>query len=159
MATSTSTAAAPRSNKSLLIVLVLVAGALLAAAGVAGYFLLARAAAAGTPGAPVTPAPIFVPLDPWTVNLQGDGRTRFLHVGLTLKAADKATQDRIAEYLPEVRSRVLTLLSNRDPATLASAEDKTRLAGEIMAAVNRPFAPGLPEQHVTHVMFTAFVLQ
>ena len=159
MATSTPAADAPRSsNKTLLIAVALLATALLAAGGVAAWLVFARPAAAAA-AAPVAPAPIFVPLDPWTVNLQGDGRSRFLHVGVTLKAADPATQARIAEYLPEVRSRVLTLLSNRDPATLATADDKARLAGEILAEVKRPFAASLPEQHVTNVMFTAFVLQ
>lgn len=159
MATSTPAADAPRSNKTLLLVALLVV-AVLALGGGFAYVLLARpAVAASAPPAPPLPAPIFVAFDPWTVNLQGEGRTRFLHVGLTLKAADKATQDRINEYLPEVRSRILTLLSNRDAATLATADDKARLAGEIQAAVNKPFAGGLPEQHVTHVMFTAFVLQ
>lgn len=159
MATSTLAAEAPpSSNKTLLIALALFATALLAAGGAAAWLAFARPAEAAAT-APAAPAPIFVPLDPWTVNLQGDGRSRFLHVGVTLKVADQATQGRIAEYLPEVRSRVLTLLSNREPASLATAEDKARLAGEILAEVKRPFASGLPEQHVTHVMFTAFVLQ
>ncbi len=161
MATSNSEAVAPRRSKTPLILIALLVAALLAASGLAAYLLLMRpsTATAASPVAAVAPPPIFVPLDPWTVNLQGDGRSRFLHVGLTLRVADKETQARMAEYLPEVRSRILTLLSNRDPATLATAEDKTRLAGEIIAAVNRPFAGGLPEQHVTNVMFTAFVLQ
>jgi flagellar FliL protein len=157
MATSTPAADAPRSKKPLIVAALVVV--LLAAAGGAGYFFLAKPAPAAAPAAPVAVAPIFVPLDPWTVNLQGDGHARFLHVGLTLKAADKATQDRIAEYLPEVRSRILTLLANRDPATLATADDKSRLGKEIAAAVNRSFAQGLPEQRVTDVMFTAFVVQ
>ena len=158
MATNSPATGAPRSSKTLVLIVLLLA-ALLAAAGIAAYLLLWRPSAAPAPAAPVAVAPIFVPLDPWTVNLQGDDRSRFLHVGFTLKVADKESQDRIAEYLPEVRSRILTLLSNRDPATLATPEDKARLAGEIQAAVNRPFAGGLPEQHVTSVMFTAFVLQ
>jgi flagellar FliL protein len=159
MATSSTQGATPRTSKTTVLLVALLAAALLALAGGA-YFLLARPAGhAAAPGAPVAPAPIFVALDPMTVNLQAEGRSRFLHVGLTLKSADTESQARMAEYLPEVRSRILTLLSNRDPATLASAEDKARLAGEILAAVNQPLAAGLPAQRVTQVMFTAFVLQ
>lgn len=155
MATST-TPGAPRPSKINLLLVALLVAALLALAGGA-WFLLARAKPQAA--APAAPAPIFVPLDAMTVNLQADGRSRFLHVALTLQAADQATQARIAEYLPEVRSRILALLSNRSPATLASAEDKARLADEIIAAANRPLAAGLPDQRITHVMFTAFVLQ
>ena len=158
MATSSKPGDAPASsNINVLLLALLVAALLTILAG--GYLLLTRTEPRAAEAAPVAPAPIFVALEPMTVNLQGDGRSRFLHVGLTLKSADQESQARIAEYLPEVRSRILTLLSNREAATLAGAEGKAQLAGEIAATVNQPFASGLPEQRITHVMFTAFVLQ
>jgi flagellar FliL protein len=147
----------PSSNINLLLVALLVAALLAILAG--GYVLLTRQPPRTTEAVPVAAAPIFVALEPMTVNLQAEGRSRFLHASLTLKSADQASQARIAQYLPEVRSRVLTLLSNRDAGTLAGAEGKAKLADEIVATVNRPFAEGLPEQRITHVMFTAFVLQ
>ena len=113
-----------------------------------------RAAVAVAPA-----APIFVPLEPFTVNLQPNGRSRFLHVGLTLKVADAKSQGQVTAYLPEVRSRILTALANRESESLVTPENKAQLAAELMAALNQPFAPNLPPQKISSVMFTAFVLQ
>jgi len=100
-----------------------------------------------------------VALEPFTVNLQADDRDRFLHIGLTLKVADAKTQAQIIQYLPETRSRILSLLSNRDPAALVTADDKNKLAAEILKALNKPLASSQPPQHITNVLFTAFVVQ
>ncbi len=158
MATSSKPGDKPSSSNINRVLVTLLVVALLTILAGGGYLLFARPQARAAE-APAAPAPIFVALEPMTVNLQTDGRSRFLHVSLTLKSADQASQARIAEYLPEVRSRVLSLLSNRDAATLADAAGKAQLADEIKATVNRPFAASLPEQRITHVMFTAFVLQ
>ncbi|MBY4897005.1 flagellar basal body-associated protein FliL [Cupriavidus sp. AU9028] len=138
------------------------AGIVVAAALGAGSFFLGsllsnRAPAA--PAAPVVPAPIFVALDSFTVNLKSDDGDRFLHTGLSVKVADAATQARIAEYLPEVRSRVLLLLSAKQPADLATVEGKQKLAQEIRQSLALPFAPALPAQQVLDVLFTSFVVQ
>jgi flagellar FliL protein len=103
--------------------------------------------------------PIFVALEPFTVNLQPGARNRFLHVAMTLKMTDPTSQSQVIQYLPEVRSRVLTVLSNREGDTLATPEDKARLSAEITAALNLPFAVNLPQQKIASVMFTTFMLQ
>ena len=56
---------------------------------------------------PPPPAPVFFPLDTFTVNL-GDA-DRVLYVGITLRLKDEATRSRLNDYLPEVRSRLLLL--------------------------------------------------
>lgn len=111
------------------------------------------------PAAPVVPAPIFVTLDSFTVNLKGDDGDRFLHTGLSVKVADAQTQARIAEYLPEARSRILLLLSSKQPAELATVEGKRKLAQEIRQTLSQPFATALPSQQILDVLFTSFVVQ
>lgn len=157
MATITNDAVAtPKKNKLGLILIILTAA--LAAAG-AAYYFTSQKASAKTVAAPVPETPIFVALDPFTVNLQADDRDRFLHIGLTLKVADAKTQAQIVQYLPETRSRILSLLSNRDPSSLITADDKNKLAAEILKALNKPLASSQPPQHITNVLFTAFVVQ
>jgi flagellar FliL protein len=157
MATITDDAvAAPKKSKLGLILIVLTAA--LVAAGAAYYFTRMQADSK-TVAAPVPETPIFVALDPFTVNLQAEDRDRFLHIGLTLKVADAKTQAQIAQYLPETRSRILSLLSNRDPNSLVTADDKNKLAAEILKALNKPLASSQPPQHITDVLFTAFVVQ
>ncbi|HQS31586.1 MAG: flagellar basal body-associated protein FliL [Polaromonas sp. 24-62-144] len=157
MATSTPDSTPPKKRKlGLLLIAVLV----LAAAGAGGaYYFFYYSKQAHTPVLAAPIAPIFVALEPFTVNLQPGGRARFLHVGVTLKVADAKTQALVVQYLPEVRSRVLTVLSNRQADALVEATDKAQLAVDLMAALNLPFAATLAPQKIASVMFTAFMLQ
>ncbi|MDQ0140423.1 flagellar basal body-associated protein FliL [Cupriavidus necator] len=139
------------------------AGVLVVALGAGGFVLGSvlsnRQPAAAVPAAPVIPPPIFVPLDAFTVNLRSDDGDRFLHTGLSLKVADAETQARLAQYLPEARSRILLLLSARQPAELATVDGKRKLADDIRDTISKPFASGLPAQRVLDVLFTSFVVQ
>ena len=147
----------PRRSRKLLIIFatgtacLALAGALIyATGGVPGAF-----AQSGQPVA----KPIFVSLEPLTVNLQSEGKSRFLHVGLALKMRDDKAQAQVQEVLPELRSRLLLLLSDRAAESLLSAADKARLAHEITAELNRPLSAGMPTQGISGVAFNAFVVQ
>jgi flagellar protein FliL len=161
MATITLPAKTPTTSRkpTLKFVLLLIALTALAAAAAAGatYYLSGQRHEAAA--APVMPAPIFVALEPITVNLQPNGRNRFLHVGVTLKLPDAKSQALVTEYLPEVRSRLLTVLSNRPSEALITPEDKAKLAAEIMASLNQPLVANLPSLKISSVMFTVFMLQ
>jgi len=107
----------------------------------------------------VVPAPIFIDLEPFTVTLQNRDNERIVHVGLTLRVANEQSRERIQRYMPEVRSRVLMVLSAQNPDTVHTAEGKVNLASAIAHEVNRPFSPLPDGQYVTDVLFTAFVVQ
>lgn len=155
MASSTPNVKTSKSRKFILLLALAALG--IAAAGGGAYAYLRGEYKAAATVAP--PDPIFVALEPFTVNLQPNGRSRFLHVAMTLKVVDAKSQQQLTKYLPEVRSRVLTVLSNRQSEVLLTAEEKTQLADEIMAALNRPFAPDLAPSKIASVMFTTFMQQ
>ena len=158
MATSPETASLPgksKTKKRILIIGLLVLA--LACLGGGYFFMNSRPAVA--PKEVKAEMPIFMPLEPFTVNLQPGGRNRFLHVAVTLKMANAVSQTQMTQYLPEVRSRVLNTLSNREAESLATPEDKTRLSSEIMQALSQSFGPNTPQQKISSVMFTTFMLQ
>lgn len=158
MATSTETVTPPaKKNTQKFLVIGLAVVALAGGAG-AGYFFM-KGKAEPAHEEVKAEAPIFFPLEPFTVNLQPGGRSRFLHVAVTLKMADAKSQAQMAQFLPEVRSRVLSALSNREAESLATPEDKTRLGGEIMQSLSQSFGPNTPRQKIASVMFTTFMLQ
>ncbi len=157
MATSKEETAPPVKSKKKVLIIGLLALAL-AGAGGGGYFFMKGKSAPAHEEVKVE-APIFFPLEPFTVNLQPGGRNRFLHVAVTLKMADAKSQAQMTQYLPEVRSRVLSTLSNREAESLATPEDKTRLSGEILQSLGQPFSPNTPQQKIASVMFTTFMLQ
>lgn len=145
----------PRGRRALLLALLTLA--LLAAGGASYYFLGTGRARAAT--APKPRQPLFVGIEPLTVNLLSEGKPRFLHLGVSLQVNDEAARERISQAMPELRSRLLLLLSNRDPAGLATPADKMRLADEIRSALDRPVRTGLPSQGIAAVGFSAFVVQ
>ncbi|MBO9331136.1 flagellar basal body-associated protein FliL [Achromobacter pulmonis] len=112
------------------------------------------------PAAPIAvPAPIFVPLEPFTVTLQNPDTERIMHVGLTLRVSDEQSRSRLEKYMPEVRSRILMVLSSQSPVGVQTQQGKTDMAEAIKQSVNRPFSPLPDGQYVTDVLFTAFVVQ
>lgn len=159
MATSTEKGSAPKSRTLRIVLFSLLALGLAGAAGAAYYYYYLSSKPGSTEAVLKVEEPIFVALDPFTVNLQPDGRSRFLHVAVTLKMTDAKSQARVSQYLPEVRSRVLSTLSNREAGSLATPENKARLSAEIMTALSQPFALNLPQQKIASVMFTTFMLQ
>ena len=102
-------------------------------------------------------APVFLPLETFTVNLL-DGE-RYLQTDITLQLADEAQIEEIKLQMPRVRSRLLSLLSSKHAVNLATAEDKKKLTQEIMALINQPFHPQGKPQKVVDVLFTTFVIQ
>ncbi|WP_313371677.1 flagellar basal body-associated protein FliL [Achromobacter animicus] len=105
------------------------------------------------------PAPIFVPIEAFTVTLQNADTERIMHVGLTLRVSDEQTRTRLEKYMPEVRSRILMVLSSQSPTAVQTRQGKTDMITAIKQAVNRPFSPLPDGQYVTDVLFTAFVVQ
>jgi flagellar protein FliL len=151
---------------------IIVAGVLLAVIGGAGgaawYFLGDEAEPPLAKGAKPVPKveagkpPVFVTLEPFTVNLQTEaagGPEQFLQISFTLQVPTREQEELIKTYLPQVRSRLLLLLSSRKASEISTADGKKKLAEDIVAQVKQPFAPGMPPQAVTGVFFTSFVIQ
>jgi len=103
--------------------------------------------------------PIFVKIDPFTVNLQGDLYGRLLYVGLSLQVGDDETRDFLLEHMPQVRSRLLILHSAQSPEKLATPEGKRELVAGIITALSEPMAKAQPELRIDDVLFSEFIVQ
>ncbi|MEJ0003595.1 MAG: flagellar basal body-associated protein FliL [Pararobbsia sp.] len=159
MATTTSPTDMPRKNGKKTLIIILAAVLVLAAAGGgAAFWMLSRR---DTPAhhTPVVVTPVFFTLEPFTVNLLSDDAQRYVHVGLTLRLANAESEAALNDHMPEVRSRILLLLSNKHPEDLSSLEGKQKLAQEIKTACNQPFSNGAPPNRIADVLFTDFVVQ
>ncbi|WP_092519026.1 flagellar basal body-associated protein FliL [Xenorhabdus japonica] len=105
--------------------------------------------------------PIFMTLEPFTVNLidNEDHFDRVLYVGVTLRLSDQETRQRLHNYLPEVRSRMLLLLSRQKATALAKDDGKMHLMADIKQTLHPTLIPGEPDQEITDVLFTTFILR
>ena len=135
--------------------LMIVLAVLLLAAGAGGAWWYLSQIKDGT----VSKPPVFVSLETFTVNLQSEHSDQHLQTNLTLKIGDTRTLDLIKLHMPEVRNRILLLLSNKESSQITDIAGKKKLAAELLAEVNQPFSEGSAGQIVESVLFTSFVIQ
>ena len=153
-------AAAPKKSKLKLIVIALVI--LLAAGGGSAYFLLGKKAPPGGAGEvkhEEAKAPVFLPLEAFTVNLQQEAAEQFLQVSMTIQVKDDKALEGIKLYMPQVRNRILLLLSSKKASEINTADGKKKLAEEVAAQIRLPFSKQAKPQEVDSVFFTSFVIQ
>ncbi len=80
--------------------------------------------------------PIFVALEPFTVNLQRESTDQYLQLGLTLKVFELENETKIKTNLPEIRSKILQLLTTKTATELLTAEGKQKLINDISVLSN-----------------------
>jgi flagellar protein FliL len=61
--------------------------------------------------------------------------------------------------MPEVRNRVLLLLSSKAASQIAVIDGKKKLASELLTEIKQPFSESRPELAIQSVLFTSFVIQ
>ncbi len=160
MSTATATEApppAPKGKKKLIIIIAAALAVLALAGGGAAFYVMkknAAAAAAAAAGdgeaeanghpAPKAEAkheskgaPIFVPLDPFTVNLADRDAERYAQVGITLEIEDSKVGDQLKTYMPAIRNNILMAIADRTAGELLGREGKAMLAERIMREASR----------------------
>lgn len=105
------------------------------------------------------PAPIFAALEPFTVTLRDERTTRILYLAITLRLVDDNSRNMVTEYMPEVRDRVLRLLSLQNPTYIQTPEGRERLVQDLTELLQRPYLPQPRGPEISAVLFTAFVVQ
>lgn len=109
---------------------------------------------------PVGP-PEYVPVEPFTVNLQPgeNGGDQYLQVAFTLEVGGLEEKENIKNNMAKVRSRMLLLLSSKHAADINTPEGKIQLAKEIVAQLRDPFEDRGAQQEIEDVLFTSFIIQ
>jgi len=140
--------AAKSGGKKKLVMMVAVGALVLGGGGVGGLMFMKKqkeaAAAAAEEGddAPAAKAPakkhddkkekpVFVPMDPFVVNLADHESDRYAQIGITLEVADEHAAEDIKNYLPAIRNNILLLLAHKSSADLAGGDGKELLAKQI----------------------------
>ena len=146
-------AAVPKAGgKKKLIILIAVVLLLVLGGGGAAFFLLKKKHVEGEEDddaghAPAAHAkaeaksgavPVFVPLDPFTVNLADRDSERYAQVGITLEIEDAKTGEQLKAYMPAIRNNILMLLARKTAAELLSPEGKIKLALDIQRESLKP---------------------
>ena len=90
---------------------------------------------------------VFLPLESFTVNLQpSEGQPQYIQAGLTLKLEDNETSELVKSRMPEVRNKILMVLSAKKGNELLPVTGKQKLAEEIAQAVTTVVTPEPPKK-------------
>ena len=102
----------------------------------------------------------YVPLEPFTVNLQReDGQPPYLQIGLSLKLTDEALAAPIKLQMTEIRSRILLLLMSKTASELSTPEGKKTLAEQLAREVVQAVPVSTTAAGLEAVLFTSFLIQ
>lgn len=90
--------------------------------------------------------PVFVPLDPFTVNLADREAERYAQVGVTLEIDDAKVGEDLKLYMPAIRNNILLLLAHKTAGELLTRDGKLKLAREIRREAMLPLGFNLPDE-------------
>ncbi len=134
-------AAPQKPNSKLLIIIIVLLAAMMGAGG--WYFTKGKEEVKVAP----PKNPIFIPLEAFTVNLQRESSDQYLQLGLTLKVFEPDYENKIKLNLPDIRSKILQLLTTKTATELLTAEGKKKLIGEIISMSNSSIGISNPASH------------
>jgi len=154
------------SNNTIILALVGLVAIMIAVTAVNTWLLLdtrttaMNALAANSPAAERIREPVFLKIEPFTVNLRSDHfGPRLLYTGMTLEVQDGDTQQTLVDNMPQVRSRLLVMLSGLDAERISTTDGKTELAERIKVRLSEPYANSTAEIKIFEVLFTEFIVQ
>lgn len=182
----------PKKTKLLLFIIIGLLVVVMGGAG-AAYFLLKKQPAAeedlGEDAAMSEKAPkkehseappVFVKLEPFTVKLQVEQQDAYLQATPELRVLDAPVGERVKQYMPEIRHKVLLLMSGKRASELATPQGVQLLSNEIRTEINvildgpkivkgkargaedataPPSDRADPDDSVQAVLFTSFIIQ
>ena len=112
--------------------------------------------------------PVFVNLDPFTVNLIPESGDQYLQVIVSLELEDPLAEAGLKTQMPKIRSNITMLLSGKKASELLPKEGKVALAEALRDEINSAIEPPKknrkgeiipPEGPVKSVLFTSFIIQ
>ena len=171
----------PVKSRKKLFLLIAILVLVLAVAGIGAVLLLKKKNKAHSPEEATTEEvqdaanvpkkpPVFLNLEPFTVNLQPENGEQFLQVVASLRVTDEKTGEQVKVFMPQIRHEILALLSSKKASEISSTEGREALAEEIKETTNeilgaspkkkkKKKAKSEDEDPITGVFFTQFIVQ
>jgi flagellar protein FliL len=119
--------------------------------------------------------PVFVKLEAFTVKLQTEQQEAYLQAVPELRVLDAHLGDTIKQYMPEIRHKVLLILSGKKASEVSTPQGVQKLANEMRVTINAIIQPPQPRKKgkepeepsdhagpddpVQAVLFTSFIVQ
>ncbi|MDD2740867.1 MAG: flagellar basal body-associated protein FliL [Rhodocyclaceae bacterium] len=175
--------APPKKSKKLLIIILAAVLVIVLAGGGAAFFLLKSDPAEDEETAEETEKPskkkaakkdkkeeppVFISMEPFTVNLIPETGDQYLQVALALEMEDAHAEADLKIRMPKIRNNITLLLSSKKASELMPKEGKEKLAENLKDEINSVMEPPVknkkgeliaPDGPVQSVLFTSFIIQ
>ncbi|MBS0299004.1 MAG: flagellar basal body-associated protein FliL [Proteobacteria bacterium] len=148
-----------KGKKGLIIAILVAIIAIGAGAGGTWYFMKTSGGEESEPAQPKPKPTKFVDLDIFTVNLQPEENNQYLQVGLTIKARETEVIQEITKQMPDIRNRILMLLSSKKAVEIAGIQGKQLLSQQIVDEIRQSLGSEELQDDIREVLFTSFVIQ
>lgn len=157
--TATTEKSKPNKKGKLLVIIIII---LALGGGIGGtwYYMQGQInELAADPEKPKKKPTTFVELDIFVVNLLPEESNSYLQVGLTIKTHETEIVQAIDNQMPEIRNRILLLLSSKKASEISTIIGKQQLTAEITNELRQVFDSEEMQSDIVDVLFTSFVIQ
>ena len=93
------------------------------------------------------------------MNLLPDDGSQYLQVGLTIKIKETPVEQEIANQMPDIRNRILMLLSSKKASEINTIVGKQQLSQQIAEEIKKAVKDEDLMTDIVEVLFTSFVIQ
>lgn len=148
-----------KGSKLKLIIILIVVLVLLGGGGAASYFFFfkAKSQTADKKQDAKPQVAVFLPMDPFIVNLIDNEGERYLKVVMQLELSDQLMLEDVKKINPKIRDAILELLAAKTYKEMIDPLGKQKLRDEITMRLN--LIINSPKGKVVKVYFTEFVIQ
>ncbi len=91
--------------------------------------------------------PVFVPLEPFVINLADKDSDRYAQIAVTLQVVDAKFAEQLKAFMPAIRNSILMVLAHKTSQELLERTGKEQLAQEIMREAVRPMGINIEAPH------------
>ncbi len=102
---------------------------------------------------------IYHTLEPIVVNINDNGRIRFLQAKMDVMARSQEAIDAVQQHMPRIRNELVLLLSNQSVDTVSTPEGKEKIRKEALARIQAVLEEELGEPGVEEVFITSLIVQ
>ena len=106
------------------------------------------------------PAPaIYHTLEPIVVNINDNGRIRFLQAKMDVMARSQEVIDAVTQHMPRIRNELVLLLSSQTVESVSTPEGKEALRKAALERIQAVLEKELGEPGVEDVFITSLIVQ
>jgi len=98
---------------------------------------------------------VFLKMDPFIVNLKGNGMKRYLKTTIAIEVEEQEVKQELEMLTPKLRDTILFVLTSKSYNDLFSNEGKISLKHELIAHINRILKSGT----IKAIYITDFIIQ